>query len=259
MARSTLNLLVLAGLGLLLLQCGRETLDLLPERVVLPNSGGSSGTGGASSGGSQSGGVAQGGAALGGALGGSTPGQGGQTAGGVSNGGVPGSSGGGPTSVCGECAPEDCEKGRCQRCGPTGRSCPSEAQKCDSSGKCVECFDDRHCGRGRCENSFCKQCLTNEHCKDFGKPFCNDDFGICVDCLSRSDCLVPGLSECAWGQCVECWNQDQCPIDLPHCSPVGECVSVSCSDSDCRNLCNAPSSCSACLPNNTCSKCGPCQ
>jgi hypothetical protein len=81
-------------------------------------------------------------------------------------------------------------------------------------------------------------------------PLCRDD-GVCVGCLSHSDCTDPSASVCdeASGACVPCSDSAQCAhlLGLGVCSEAGVCVE--CSDTDTAacggSPCTAAGTCSA--------------
>ena len=100
--------------------------------------------------------------------------------------------------------------------------CP-DATRClpDGSG-CVECIDDAHCGEGaRCVRNGCTPtCERDDDCADGGR--CDPESGVCVDCLQDAHC--PFGSICEAQTCVVgCRDDRDCQRDL-RCSPEGQCV-----------------------------------
>jgi hypothetical protein len=91
---------------------------------------------------------------------------------------------------------------------------------CDStSGSCVECLGNADCGAAEpiCNSGgSCAVCIQNTDCKDPTRPVCRNG-SECVACMENIDCKDPLLPVCKNEVCVECDNDEQCPMDKPKC------------------------------------------
>jgi hypothetical protein len=153
--------------------------------------------------------------------------------------------------VCGVCDPQQsCQEGQCV--------CPPELPYFHN-GKCVQCFDDAHCGA---PPAFCAADYTCTTCPP-ETPHLAD--GQCVQCLEDSHCLSRGVGwtcdlaahVCAAAPVGEC---GLCPQEQPLCVQLEEgwkCVQCM-ADPDCLagEDCNLalhvcvelPEECEYCLP-----------
>jgi hypothetical protein len=173
-------------------QCGRETIELLPDDE------GDAGqpTSDAGNSGSGFGGF------------GARPG----------SGGGPGF-GGSPSG----CIPPKCD-GECRRCDDN-HDCASGKCEC---GACVECLEKNHCGDGRVCDPRTYRCVPfcdgDGDCGGFStRKLCREDRNYCVECDGEpgSRCSMHDAED-GWcgqsGECVECTNALQhCPLNRPRC------------------------------------------
>jgi hypothetical protein len=54
-------------------------------------------------------------------------------------------------------------------------------------------------------------CSTTADCPDSGiKTLCNVDAGVCVECLSASDCVHANASQCIGNMCIACVTNADC-------------------------------------------------
>lgn len=138
-----------------------------------------------------------------------------------------------------------------------------------SSGICVACREDAHCGQGMvCNEQFrcapagpdctndtdcadtpalphcdtaqgkCFACVSDAHC---GLKYCEPTLRQCVECYQAGHCAPP-RPYCLTGQhlCVACRDNNDCTGGL-RCSAAHECTAVTCqSDADCSALVNTP-------------------
>jgi hypothetical protein len=211
-----------ASLALVVLACGSETIDLLPDRSA---GGAAMATAGQSNAGTESAGLA-------GALtsdsggGGSGSGSGGVSAGTGSGGSCGGTCGGdnvgGAVSSGGYF--NGCPYGTaCQRCADDG-GCPDRLHCSQQFGVCVECDELTACRQGfRCNVSTGRcapSCDRSDDCTD-GRV-CDQELGACVQCWSHQQCENdpwPSTHRCVLGQCVECTQASDCQDpERPICS-----------------------------------------
>ena len=87
----------------------------------------------------------------------------------------------------------------------------------------VKCTSDADCGgtTPACETKTgdCVGCLEDKHCEQEGSPVCSENYTLCVQCKSNSDCEKftggYGALVCDTNneRCVECTstNESQCP------------------------------------------------
>jgi Cys-rich repeat protein len=159
------------------------------------------------------------------------------------------------------CAPDD------PRCGPN--------QVCAPGVGCVECVVDAQCGPGRvCTNNvcvvgcspmnpdcpsglvcneergLCVECLTNAQCPNPPLTVCHPQTNTCVQCASNTDCTEPARPVCqpTTNTCVGCLTNGDCPTGVCHMNRCVQCTS----DAQCGGTtprCNqATNTCVACLP-----------
>lgn len=164
---------------------------------------------------------------------------------------------------------QDCIAGKCvDRGDPTPEGCQTNAdclfhpdgELCDrQTGRCVACFTDGHCPKGRsCEAGRCegKVCTTDADCGE-ERPYCNEagdaclacridahctDGLVCVDgecappppaCKTDEDCEDAAAPHCGAGECVACLEQAHCP-EGEGCAEDGSCQPNACEgDDDC--------------------------
>lgn len=128
--------------------------------------------------------------------------------------------------------------------------CPTDRAHC-SSGLCVECLEDPHCGdkKPACHAGACVACTANTHCPT-GRA-CNETLRTCaLACSSDADCVEKKEAFCNGSYCVECTDESQCDARRPHCSTEGGACLECGSDADC-----ATSMRPACGPDNRCVEC----
>jgi len=138
-----------------------------------------------------------------------------------------------------------CVDGSCKKC-PDGsdscaqeRNCISDAQCPESlvpfcggqlNNSCVECTKDEHCSLPNpvCGgDNTCTQCVNDSQCGP-PNPYCSSN-GRCSGCLNDSNCQSP-LPKCSVsdGLCVQCLSATDCEgTGLPDCDPSTlRCVEV---------------------------------
>jgi hypothetical protein len=119
-------------------------------------------------------------------------------------------------------------------CNNDGDCAKFGASWCGTTGTCVPCNVDAHCG------SSCQNCGAAWYCGG----------GSCQPCNTAQKCgqscvgCGPPMPVCNGSSCVECAGDGDCPVGRPRCSS-GSCVECSI-DSDCGSSqwCNAHS----CVP-----------
>jgi hypothetical protein len=243
--------------ALLVVACGHETFDLLPnDTVPLDSDGGAESTGGRDLPGAA--GVGTAGVSDASGAGGSSDGFGGEPE--TGHGGEPrvpppslgGSpeqpgSGGSPDWVppmAGAPGDGHCEKepsnqctpftAVCMRCNPDkGEPNPdcsdTRVPYCDRYlGHCVQCIPPSMSDPGRNDCLAGEQCIAGT-CRPLCSPtvacpaelrFCNQSNSICGECVFHEDCLGGPIRNnfCAMGKCVECFGSRDCPYyDTPVC------------------------------------------
>jgi hypothetical protein len=223
-AAGTLRAVVLGGVLSAIFAgpgCTRQTFDLLQDA-----------TGGAKGGASTAGATSS--------AGGSVAGDRGHESGGGGASSFGGSSGGVTMDAAGSPNQEPCLTGEscvdgglpcppsepsCRRCTANTDCDGQRAPVCDvADGRCAECLVDGNCRADEVCHPLTKRCLhhcnTSADCVNENQaPQC-DNFHTCVACLVASDCrqILGHNGECAFGSCVDCFDDRQCPTDRPHCS-----------------------------------------
>lgn len=141
---------------------------------------------------------------------------------------------GGP-GVCGCAATASCT-GTNEICDPSQGAAGACVLSCNAPGGV--CLADTDTGEGFCDTSsgLCVQCLTASQCTDPDSPLCVS--GNCAQCGADTDCaaLDAGMPYCSLslgGLCVGCDSPSQCPLDNQGCdSSSGSCGSCT-YNSDC--------------------------
>ena len=148
----------------------------------------------------ESGGAGSGGGSNGGSAGSSEGGSAGEQSGGGGKGGSFGGGGfnpgGGGSSGSSACNPPCSNPPLCnpdtQTCVECldNTDCPQSQPHCQNKTQCRECLFDNDCGSGYdCANYHCvKTCSGDGDCAGTNTPRCKTSSGICVECLSSSDC-----------------------------------------------------------------------
>ena len=120
-------------------------------------------------------------------------------------------------------------------------------------GLCTECEYNTDCNldpaRSQCSTSgSCMACAESIHCEHLtSTPFCSA--GVCVQCISDSDCPNPDQAKCSGNACVACTDSSNCAhlTSTPVCTlPTGLCVECA-SDSDCLSPTAARCSSNTCM------------
>ena len=112
--------------------------------------------------------------------------------------------------------------------------CRPDKPFCNSSGKCVRCYEDSHCSGNTpvCDvaNERCVECLKNTHCTNEAKPYCNPKKGVCTICYGQPYGTVCKLS----GKEYEgmCYGEDTCQDWCGETPLVGSCRFM---DTYCKN------------------------
>lgn len=125
--------------------------------------------------------------------------------------------------------------------------CTGELRQCDeSSGNCVECLTDSHCGTEKRHCSprhTCVACLTASNCTESANAACVAD--ACVPCRQDDDCQSQGeKAVCASGSCVVCSVNDESACGANSCNPAtGACTGT---------LRSSKSSCEVCVADSDC-------
>ncbi|HEY1534240.1 MAG TPA: hypothetical protein VGF76_09480, partial [Polyangiaceae bacterium] len=115
-------------------------------------------------------------------------------------------------------------QGGCKRCSDSSE-CDETARFCDvQDGRCAECLHPDDCQPGYTCHPLTLRCM--HHCDmssdcvfDHDKPQC-DQFHTCVSCINDADCheITGHPSDvCAFGTCVDCYDNTQCPQQRPYC------------------------------------------
>ncbi len=110
--------------------------------------------------------------------------------------------------------------------GPCG-ACPGARPHCQAStGACVACTVDDHCGGDTpaCNTAgLCVACLSSSHCSG-DTPVCDTEAQSCVGCLDDGDCdgATPHCDTSA-NTCVACLEADHCGSGAPVCDS-GSCA-----------------------------------
>ena len=101
-------------------------------------------------------------------------------------------------------------------------------QACNTTvGSCVECNANVHCTtptKANCRetHNFCTGCTTNNHCTRFPKtPICKNpglSTGLCVQCVSATDCPSPATEMCVSDICTP-----KCIPNCLHCLNATAC------------------------------------
>ena len=100
---------------------------------------------------------------------------------------------------------------------PTGNDdeCSTNAikKKCNSSKKCVQCYQSDHCTdttKNTCFKEECQQgCTNHDDCQTDGKnkcfPYTGSSQGVCVECYASNQCTTRYKQKCTKEtfQCVE--------------------------------------------------------
>jgi hypothetical protein len=61
-------------------------------------------------------------------------------------------------------------------------------------------------------------CETDANCDaGSGRPYCDTDRNICVECLGDGNCADTDDPICLEGRCVECVDDSTCGGDDPYC------------------------------------------
>jgi hypothetical protein len=111
------------------------------------------------------------------------------------------------------CAPDS---GLCRGC-ERDTECTGATPRCEiANGRCVECLTIDDCGgeyplcdtaRGRCV-----ECLTAAHC-DEANELCSEALGECaLPCDVDADCDFDEVCDGLLGFCVDCAEDDDCPV-----------------------------------------------
>jgi hypothetical protein len=150
---------------------------------------------------------------------------------------------GGP-GVCG------CE-GSCTSpdiCDPTQGLAGVCVVPCNAAGG--SCLANTETGQSVCDttNGLCVQCLSSTQCTDVSAPVCVS--GLCLECGTNTDCGAAdaGTPYCSQGLCVQCTSSSQCPADNVGCdSSSGSCGSCT-YNSDCPAGLGCDENTSSCAP-----------
>ena len=126
--------------------------------------------------------------------------------------------------------------------GPCGMPCTG-GQRCnETSGECVDCLSDGHCGDAT--------------------PVCDTSTGTCVGCVDGTDCTATGRPFCVGTQCVGCRTNTDCPVSTPVCSPTTHTCGPCTARTDCNGRATAPAcntttgACTLCDVPNESADCG---
>lgn len=146
----------------------------------------------------------------------------------------------------------------------TDAECKVPGLHCDvPSHTCVECVSDAHCsgdaGWPHCDPQIhrCVVCRTKDDCPPGttcesttrscvftcdaggcpGNRRCSVSRGICIECESSAECLLPEHTVCetATGICQQCAQDGDCPAGRPHCDRTRGLCAQCLAQSDCED------------------------
>lgn len=117
---------------------------------------------------------------------------------------------------------------------PCDGMCGADEFCLETEQRCVECFDDAHCGDDVCtDDNRCVECISTTDC-DAG--VCDTESNTCVECVTNNDCTDPAASLCdtATNTCTSCGTSADCShLATPVCDTSGIVgVCVECLDDD---------------------------
>lgn len=132
--------------------------------------------------------------------------------------------------LCGDIAcPRErkvCVAAQCVECG-SDEDCEPSNPVCHQN-TCVACVGDEECPKDKVCHAAAYQCTEpctdDTQCKDKDRRLCDVERGLCVACLTPTDCMGKHTCDATLRRCVECEPNLHCN-DAGSCGDVPQCES----------------------------------